>query len=353
MDSSTKKTVIKDKLQKLLDKTTDAKSVFGSVLRVDTPLDSFCIASGDISAHDSFFIASVTKLFTASIIFCLAQTNKLSMDDTIERYFSMDEINKLDCSHEPNLLKNITIRQLLSHTSGLPDYFEQSSQGRVLSSQILQGHDQRWNFEDILSMTKTMKSKFVHGSKGKAFYSDTNYQILGQIIERVCNKSYEWALEHYIFQPLQLHKTYLYKNISDKRPINIYHKKTKLNIPMAMSSFGPDGGIVSTIDDMMIFIKAFYKGDLFSLSFIDNVEYNTLFFPIKYGLGMMHYELPRVLTAFKKLPSLIGHSGMNGSFAFYAPKIETFIVGTVNQSDNPARAFRLMSKILMLLREDN
>jgi hypothetical protein len=61
--------------------------------------------------------------------------------------------------------------------------------------EITQGLDQSWTFEEVIERSKAMKLKFAPGTKGKAFYSDTNYQLLGRIIETIANKSFNTLIK--------------------------------------------------------------------------------------------------------------------------------------------------------------
>ena len=61
--------------------------------------------------------------------------------------------------------------------------------------EITQGLDQSWTFEEAIEKSKAMKLKFVPSTKGKAFYSDTNYQLLGRIIETIADKSFNTMIK--------------------------------------------------------------------------------------------------------------------------------------------------------------
>ena len=184
----------------------------------------------------------------------------------------------------------ITIRHLLSNTSGLPDYFEQKGEnGRSLKDELISGKDEKWRFEDAITISKNMTPHFRPGQKNKAYHSDTNFQLLGKIIESVTGMTFSKALEKHIFQPLKLEKTYLDRDSADTFPEIMYYKSKPLPIPMAMSSFGPDGGIVSTADESMIFLKAFFDETLFPKEYLDEMkEWNKIFFPLQYGTGILN-----------------------------------------------------------------
>jgi D-alanyl-D-alanine carboxypeptidase len=155
------------------------------------------------------------------------------------------------------------------------------------------------------------------------------------------------VLKEWIFEKLGLKRTYLYENSSDTIPEPMYFKQKPLLIPLAMVSFGPDGGIVSTSEELMVFIKAFFKGELFSKEYLNEMKcWNKIFFPLEYGIGMTRFSLPRILSPFKAMPELLGHSGLSGAFAFYSPLRNVYLAGTVNQIHYPDTSFKLMLKLI-------
>jgi len=83
----------------------------------------------------------------------------------------------------------ITVKHLISNTSGLPDYFTHKENNKPsVADLLLQGKDDPWDLEKTIDSMKKMTPKFAPCKKGKALYSNTNYQLLGKIIEIVTNK---------------------------------------------------------------------------------------------------------------------------------------------------------------------
>lgn len=192
-----------------------------------------------------------------------------------------------------------------------------------------------------------MKPAFRPGEKGKALYSDTNYQILGRLIETVSGKPIPTAMQEFIFTPLELQKTYLYADSRDTGPAPLYYQKNRLQVPLAMTSFGAEGGIVSTSAELMIFLKAFFGGTFFPVEdFAWMKQWNRIFYPLEAGVGLTRFKLPRLFSPFKATPEFIGHSGLSGTVAFYVPEKDIYLTGTVNQIDHPSRSFRLMLELL-------
>jgi D-alanyl-D-alanine carboxypeptidase len=241
----------------------------------------------------------------------------------------------------------LTVRHLLSHTSGLPDYFQnKGANGKSLEDDLIGKNDQHWTFGEAIDRTKKIKPLFVPGTKGKAHYSDSNFQLLGRIIENITGKSYRENCQEGIIDPLELKNTYLYLDASDKRPKPLYYKADILNIPKAMTSFGTDGGMVSNSGDMLVFIEAFFTGKLFSAEYISGLQqWNRIFFPMQSGTGIHKFQLPLIFNPTGDVPPFIGHSGLSGALAYYCPKENMYIAGTVNQVAHPDLSFRTMIKL--------
>ncbi len=117
-----------------------------------------------------------------------------------------------------------------------------------------------------------------------------------------------------------------------------------------MTSFGADGGIVSTSAEMLVFIEAFFTGKIFPASYINELQdWNKIFSPLRSGTGIHLFKLPWFLDPFGTIPEFIGHSGLSGALAFYIPKENIFIAGTVNQVARPDLAFKTMIKLTQIL----
>ena len=331
-------------LQALLDKVVDGKKVFGTSFAFKKDTETWQGASGNLTTDRPYFIASTTKLFTTAIIMKLRAEGKLSLEDKISKYIDASILSGLHFYKGKDYSQELTIRHLLSHTSGLPDYFQdKGASGKSLENELMAGNDQFWTFEESIDRSKKMSPLFVPGTKGKAKYSDANFQLLGKIIETITGKSYAENCQDRIIQPLSLTKTYLYQDATDEKPKMLYHKSKELKIPKAMTSFGPDGGMVSVSADMLVFIEAFFTGKLFPLSYIDELqEWNRIFPPMRAGVGIHLFKLPWIFDPTGAIPYFIGHSGLSGALAFYSPKENIYIAGTVNQTAHPDISYRTM-----------
>jgi CubicO group peptidase (beta-lactamase class C family) len=334
-------------LQTILNKIVDGKKVFGTSFAIKKDTLVWNGVSGNLLKDQPYFIASTTKLFTTAIILKLREESKLSLDDQISKHIDKSILSGLHIYKVKDYSEELTIKHLLSHTSGLPDYFQgKGTSGKSLENEIIEGNDQFWTFEQAIERTKKMTPLFAPGTKGKANYSDANFQLLGKIIENITHKSYAENCKEFIIHPLGLSKTYLYQDSIDKTPKILYYKDNELNIPQAMTSFGADGGMVSTSSDMLVFIEAFFTGKLFPSSYINELqEWNNIFFPMKSGIGIHLFKLPWIFNPTGAVPYFIGHSGLSGALAYYSPKEKIFVVGTVNQVAHPDISFKTMIKL--------
>jgi CubicO group peptidase (beta-lactamase class C family) len=206
-----------------------------------------------------------------------------------------------------------------------------------------QGTTQFWTFEQAIERSKKIEPLFAPNTKNKAHYSDANFQLLGKIIENITGSAFAKNCEEIIFQPLNMTKTYIYSDIYDTMPKTLYYKQKALKIPRAMASFGADGGIVSTSQEMLTFIEAFFRGKLFPESYIDDLKvWNKILAPLQSGVGIHRFKLPKITG----MPELIGHSGLSGALAYYEPKNDIFVAGTVNQIAYPSTSFTIAAKLI-------
>lgn len=298
-----------------------------------------------------YLIASATKLYTTAILLQLVDEGALSLADRAAQVIPGTDLSGIHVIRGEDYSQGITVKQLMSHTSGLADYFEQKQiGGGRLVDELIAGRDRAWTLEDVLALNRDrLKPHFPPGTPGKAVYSDTNYQILGAIIEQRTGMAYADAIRTRVLEPLGLANTYVFTQREMDRYDSIAAMKWGmglLRIPRAMTSFGVDGGIVSTADESMVFLRAFMRGELFQRQHLDAIQdWKRIFFPLQYGIGIMKFELPWFFSPFKKFPPLIGHSGASGTVMFHCPALDLYLCGTVNQVKKRDLPYRMMMQV--------
>lgn len=302
---------------------------------------------------EQYFIASTTKLYTTALIMQLRSEGRVELDAPAAIYLRPSVMAGIHVLRDVDSSARITVKELLSHTSGIADYFEQRRYDGSSQIRDFLRHDFAWNFDDVLRISKDeMSPGFPPSTPGKAFYSDTNFQLLGAVIEAVTEATYEDALRQRILNPLGLADTYLFSPETVCRyetVATMLYGKRRVMIPKAMASAGPDGGIVSTAHDGIVFLKAFMTGKLFPSGYLDEMQrqWNPVFTPLEYGTGLMRFALPRYYTLFRAVPAMIGHSGASGAVLFFVPAMDLCISGTVNQVRKRRLSFKLMTQAVL------
>ena len=219
------------------------------------------------SINTKYRIGSVTKSFTATLIFKAIEENKLDINETIESYFSnVKNANK------------ITIAQLLQHRSGIHSFTKDKwffdNRTKYISS------------TEMLSKISKYESDFEPNSKGE--YSNSNYFLLALILEKTYNSSYENLLQEKICKPLNLNNTYSGKeiNINDNESYSYSYNEKWTEFPETdLSTAKGTGSIVSTPKDLNSFFEGLLTGKVLS------TESLTLMKTIKdrYGMGLFRY----------------------------------------------------------------
>lgn len=326
----------------LFEKTTadmlKTRNVHGGVLCVEKGDGSLSWVGGvgNIKAEDRYFIASVTKLYVTALMLQLRAEKRLDFKDKIVQYFPEALIGGLHVLNGVDHTGEITIGHLLSNTSGIPDYFYYDKPKGEAASDLLSGKDEPWPLDKAIASAKARTPKFKPGQKGKVHYSDTNFQLLGGIIEQVTGKWIGDAFMERLFQPLGLKDTYAFQDVEDTTPVPIFMKGEVLHAPRYMASITAEGGIVSTAKETMMFLKAFFNGTFFPQETLEELKqnWNMIYFPgqFYFGLGLEKLWTPWFLSPGKPIGEVLGFWGQTGAFAFHNPKTDLYFTGTINQA---------------------
>jgi CubicO group peptidase (beta-lactamase class C family) len=234
------------------DYTGDVPGASVLVLRDGQPLVRAGYGLADLETHTpatattNYRLASVTKQFTAASILLLAEDGKLKLSDPVRKW-----LPSLPKAAEP-----ITIRHLLTHTSGLIDY-----EDVIPDSFKAQLHD-----ADVLKLLESQDRLYFHPG-GDYRYSNSGYSLLALIVERASGRTFATFLRERIFQPLGMNDTVAYEDgISTvaNRAFGYTEEQgrwTRTDQSQTSAVLG-DGGIYSSIDDLAKWDAALYDGRL-------------------------------------------------------------------------------------------
>jgi len=299
-------------------------------------------------------IASITKLYTATVIMRLYEKGAVSLDDPMSRYLPEQLIQGIHVYKGKDYSREITIKQLLSHTSGIADYYtEKPKGGKNLFDLFLEKPERSWTVDETIARArKDLKPTFRPGTD--ASYSDTNFQLLGKIIEAITGKPLHVVYEDFIFRPLGLKHTWLIGRsesqlASSVAPAEVFYKDRNITKTRSNGAYWADGGIVSTAGEMIIFLKALNEGRIIRKDTLKLMHHwHKLQFPLQYGYGTMYFKLPWFMSKVMKGPPLWGHSGSTGSFLYYSEDLNLYMAGSINQVKSRSKPFRLMLRMMRL-----
>jgi CubicO group peptidase (beta-lactamase class C family) len=307
-----------------------------------------------MTKETQIYIASITKLYTATVIMKLYENGIISLDDPISKYLPKELYQGIHIYKGKDYSDKITIKQLLSHTSGIADYYsEKSKAGKSLFELFLEEPERTWTVDETIERArKDLEPNFPPGTD--ASYSDTNFQLLGKLIEIVTGKSLHKVYDDFLFDPLALKHTWLTGYSKSKLnisaiPADVFYNNKIINNVRSNGSYWADGGIISTAEECIIFLKALNEGQIVSIS-TEKLMHNwhKLEFPFKYGYGTMYFELPPS----QNIPPLWGHSGSTGSFLYYSKEWDMYIAGTINQVEAKSAPFKLMISVMQVIQAE-
>lgn len=220
-----------------------------------------------------FNLASVSKQFTALCIMMLCEDGALNYDAPICNYLP---------EFENDTYQDITIRQLLQHTSGLPDYEE-------VIEEYWEGEGIVTN-DDIITLFAENEPALLFEPGKKHEYCNTGYAFLASIVERVSGSTFEEFLQERIFEPLEMSNSFGYRISEGKPPrkkvigFEIVDDEYVANDSCYVDGIIGDGNIFSNIHDLVKYNAALFTDDLISQ---DSLE--EAYTPTELNNGKTHY----------------------------------------------------------------
>lgn len=243
-----------------------------------------------MTSRHRFHVASMTKPMVATVVVQLVQEGSLTLDDTVEQWL-------------PGLLRagdRITVEQLLSHTSGLAEYNDTPADWPILRRPPV---DQR----ALVVAAGRARRDFAPGH-GQA-YSNTNYAVLGLLVERVTGRSLETNLDRRIFGPLRMASASLRPSRVFEEPVahGYVHgtDATRWDLTWGWAA----GGLVSDAPDVDRFFAGLFDGDLVAPAVVDEMAEpvaDDLGLWSGYGLGLAELATP--------CGKAVGHTGVVDGF---------------------------------------
>jgi D-alanyl-D-alanine carboxypeptidase len=320
------------RIQRLLDNWRERADVPAVTLAVvDASGSTFVAASGTaergsdgaaVTADAQFRIASITKMFVATVVLQLAEEDRLDIDRPVADYLP-------EFAHDPR----ITVRQLLNHTSGIPDY----GRTKEFNEGLIADRDRRWTTDEVLALVAAVRPDFDPGTD--YLYSNTGYILLGQVIEAVTGSTWAVEVRRRILEPLQLTHTFaagmepvpggvLPGYIDVDMDGDVENVETGNPWTSLETTEGAAGAMVSTAGDLATFAKALFGGRLLRSATLQEMVAPGAHHPrnSNYGLGVVISRPDYRLTTW-------GHGGFTLGFIsvlWYLPQHDFVVTVLAN-----------------------
>lgn len=364
---------LQEQFQTLLNNVVvNDNAIHSAVLMVEAPLRnlSWKGAAGlaDPGANlamdpdDQFRTASIGKMTCATLAMALVEAGQIGLDDSIHLYLPDSIMNGLHVFQGQDYSERITIRQLLSHTSGLPDYVEDgdaNANGLPDFLELLMAQpNEFWTPEETIAYAKEHLTPFFQPGQG-FHYSDTNYQLLGLILQNVTTKALNVLYRESLFSPLGMNYTYMefydtpIPGIAGRSLSHVYFGDQDYTNWISSSADWAGGGLASTTGDLTRFLRAFVSDGIFQNSQTKAQMMSwgsTGITGVYYGFGMVRVNFEEL--GLPGAGEIYGHDGFPQSFMYYWPGQNVTIAGTLNQAvPEKFDALAVVASVILLLQD--
>lgn len=306
------------------------------------------LAAGRIDGREAHpdqphYMASVGKLYTATVVGILHEKGKLSFDDPIVRYLDDELMHHLHVCRGKDYSGEITIRHLLQQSSGLADVFW------LLVKEFMREPRPMTPREAVMWGKDKLRPKTRPGVRHN--YTDTNYYLLGLIVEKVTGEPFHRALHRFIFDPLEMKHAFMQGYSEPAMPSG--HPTARYFLdgvdPTTMEGFFQidyaGGGVVATSEEHLAFLRALTGHRILKRETLERMRDDDLpmGFPhpgIRYG-----YAIWKVGTIPLLMPAKFncwGCVGVTGAYLMYHPGTATHIVLNFNDVSWRGKAMRFM-----------
>lgn len=236
-----------------------------------------------LNLHSSFQLASISKQFTAVAVLQLVEQGKLKLDESVKAYI-------------PNFpySSQITLRSLLSHKSGLPNY--------IYVFDKVVDHRQPLSNQQVVELFAKHKPPIAYLPNKKFNYCNTNYALLAYIVEKVAEKPFDEYIQKEIFEPLEMRNSFVYNPSKPEKLENAASGYILRRGRMYSAGFDHldgvmgDKGIYSTVEDMYKWDQGLLKGKIISRKSLEEAfkpqHTSPQLLKSNYGLGWRLEQLP-------------------------------------------------------------
>jgi D-alanyl-D-alanine carboxypeptidase len=356
-----------DALKKTLTNLIQAYNIPGAVLSYaygDQPIQTIAVGVNDINPNSSltentlFLTGSVTKLFVAAAILQQVEAGKLSIDETLSQLAKQYGGELATSVKQYPTLGIVTVRQLLNHTSGVPEDFNT----KAFAAAFVKDPMRTWSDQELLAIAMQKPFFFKPGTPELCSYTNTDYLLLGIVLKSITHKPISTLFEQLwteaklkdiyyadngvLAQSVINKMAYGYLDTNDDNPLTAAFKNAPVvNIPGAKHKQayklhdaytifpGSSGGIVTNTQALTQWYQALFQGNLLTSKSINTMIHNGA--PIgkkgvaEYGLGVLTFHSPQ-------FDVFVSHDGLTPGYSvicFYFFKYHLAMTLAINSSD--------------------
>lgn len=325
-------------------------------IRVESPKNDFFYEYSSHEKNQSFHSASIGKMFCSTLILMAIEKSLIKLDSKVSNLLGAKTLDNLFMYKGYDYRNDVTIEHLLSHTSGINDYFEgKTFNKRNFLKEVLKDKNHIYTPNELLDFTKN--NQHAIGIPGKKFlYSDSGFLLLGFILEEIYQQSYSNILIEQIIRPLALNDTHMCFHDDDfdqSKLAPILFKGVRMELAKSLSCDYSGGGLQTSAKDLATFLKALFSQKLVSnLSLLKMIEPRNSFHGVmRYGLGMIELKLNRLAPWLIDYESLFGGVGSLSVLAFYDLKNNDVYIINLGDSSKMRLSFFILIKMAKLLKK--
>ncbi|WP_211716525.1 serine hydrolase [Nocardiopsis sp. MG754419] len=317
----------------------------------------FTFGFGDLSRP--FYSASVGKIVTATLIAMLVERERFALTSPLRSVLPAADLAGLPSAPGVDVAADVTVEHLLTHTSGIPDYFEPPRGAETDCSLTTLGRhrDRLWRAPDLLDEVRRLPAvgrpgEFLH-------YADSNYVLLARVIEEASGERFADHARARVLEPSGMeHASMPY--LPDEPPEDLtgldahpfWVAGHELSHARSMSCDLGGGTIVSTAEDLVRFQRALHGGRLVS----DNLRAyllrprRRLRRGVHYGAGSMTLRFGEILPPLMRgLPEPVGHLGVTATHLAYYPDQDAHVVLNFHSTRQMNASFMTHARIAGIL----
>lgn len=282
---------------------------------------------------DQFRSASVGKMVCATAALTLADEDNLELDGRLDLYLPKGVTAGLHDLDGRSYGEELTLRQLLNHTSGLANYFRLPDFQRLL----IEEPGKRWEPLEVLEFTKEHAASLFAPGHGW-HYSDTGYLLAGLAIEAVTSLPLHDVYRRRVFDPLGMRDTYMVfrepprGGVPGRSPSHVFFGEADYTSAESLTADWAGGALVTTAEDLDLLVRALANDSVFTSPSTRRAMFGwtrTGEAGVYYGLGVRRFTTGAIDPP--GYGEVWGHTGSSKSFALYWPKRDATICGTLNQ----------------------